>query len=158
MNQQSAHERRIVVGTDGTAHGEEAVRWAIGEARALGARVEVILVRPKDVLLPGTPFALQPHGRLPIQDGYPLAKEVARIHDELAADLAVETSVRTGDPASVLLAAAEGADLLVLGSPSEGRIGRLVFGSVAAACVRHAPCPIVLVTPEAAHHFSPKAS
>lgn len=157
MNQQ-AGTHRIVVGTDGTEHGNEAVRWAITEGRARGARVEVVLVRPKDVLLPGTPLALQPHGRIPIQDGYPLTDEVAKIRKELGPDVVVETSVRTGDPASELLAAAHGADLLVLGSPAEGRLARLVFGSVATACIRHTTCPTVLVTPQAAHRFSPSAS
>ncbi|WP_410582561.1 universal stress protein [Amycolatopsis sp. lyj-108] len=66
-------------------------------------------------------------------------------------------SVRAGEPASELLATAHGAELLVLGSPSAGPLGRLVFGSVAATCVRHATCPTVLVTPRAAHRFSPSA-
>ncbi|GAB3744037.1 universal stress protein [Amycolatopsis oliviviridis] len=154
MNQRTGAGRRIVVGTDGTEHGEQAVRWAIIEGRARCVRVEVVLVRPKDFLLPGSSLALQPHGRILIRHGYPLAAEVARIREELAAEVDVTCQIRTGDPASELLSAADGAELLVLGSPT-GR--RLAFGSVATACVRHATCPTVLVTPRAAHQFSPSA-
>ncbi len=86
-----------------------------------------------------------------------MTDQVTKICEQLAADIVIEASVRTGDPASELLAAAHGADLLVLGSPPEGPLGQLAFGSVAAACVRHATCPTVLVSPRAAHRFSPSS-
>ncbi|AUI60280.1 universal stress protein [Amycolatopsis sp. BJA-103] len=152
MNRRPGMERRIIVGTDGSDHGSEAIRWAITETRARGARLEILLVRPRGNLL-----APPPPGRHPSRNGRPMTGEVAKICEQLAADIVIEASVRTGDPASELLAAAHGADLLVLGAHSEGPFGRPVFGRVSAACVRHATCPIVLVTMKAAHRFSPSA-
>jgi universal stress protein A len=40
---------------------------------------------------------------------------------------------------------AESADLLVVGSHGRTGLSRLVIGSVAMACVQHAPCPVVVV-------------
>ena len=52
-----------------------------------------------------------------------------------------------GDPVERLLArAAEGVDLLVLGSRGFGPLLRLMLGSVSAEVIRDAPCP-VLITP-----------
>ena len=158
MNASPENARRIVVGADGSPGGEEAISWAITEAAARGARVEVLLVLPREELLPGTSFALQPHGRVPVRDGYSVKEAAERTRAKLGADVPVEASVRQGNPTSELLAAAHGADLLVLGSPSRKGLERLVFGSVATACIKHATCPIVLVTPDAVHRFSPSAS
>ncbi|OXM45402.1 universal stress protein [Amycolatopsis alba] len=158
MNASPENARRIVVGADGSPGSEEAISWAVTEAAARGDRVEVLLVLPREELLPGTSFALQPHGRVPVRNGYSVKDAAERIRAKLDAEVTVETSVRQGNPTSELLAAAHGADLLVLGSPSRKQWERLVFGSVATACVKHATCPVALVTPEAVHRFSPSAS
>ncbi|WP_037310011.1 universal stress protein [Amycolatopsis orientalis] len=158
MNQNPVNARRILVGADGSADGDEAIRWALTEAAAVGDFVEVLLVLPREELLPGTSFALQPHGRVPVRTDYSLDEAVARIQAELHSDVRVKTSLRQGNPVSELLAAAQAADLLVLGSRHRNGLERVVFGSVATACVRHATCPVVVVTPHATHRFSPTAS
>lgn len=158
MNTTPENIRRIVVGADGSPGGDEAIRWAISEAASRGDRVEVLLVLPREELLPGTSFALQPHGRVPVRNGYSLSDTVARIRAELHTEVPVKTSVRRGNPTSELLAAAHGADLLVVGGPAKNGLSRLVFGSVSTACVRHATCPTVVVTPDAVHRFSPTPS
>jgi len=42
------------------------------------------------------------------------------------------------------------ADMLVVGSHGRSNLSRVVLGSVALACVNHAPCPVVVV--RAPHH------
>ncbi|QXV56447.1 universal stress protein [Amycolatopsis sp. TNS106] len=158
MNTNPGNTRHLLVGADGSAESEEAIRWAIAEAAAVGDDVEVLMVLPREELLPGTSFALQPHGRVPVRKNYSLDDAVARIQSELHTDVEVKTSLRQGNPTSELLAAAHEADLLVLGTGTKSAVGRLVFGSVSTACVRHAMCPIVLVSPQAIHRFSPAAS
>ena len=49
------------------------------------------------------------------------------------------------DPAPALLAAARGADLLVLGSRGHGGFADLLLGSVSLQCAHHASCPVVIV-------------
>ncbi len=41
------------------------------------------------------------------------------------------------------------ADLIVIGGHGRGRIERALLGSVADAVLRHAPCPVLIVPPEA---------
>ncbi|WP_245972171.1 universal stress protein [Actinoplanes lutulentus] len=50
-----------------------------------------------------------------------------------------------GRPASRLLAAAEGAELLVVRSRHRGRITGLLFGSVSRRVSRNAPCPVAVI-------------
>ena len=47
--------------------------------------------------------------------------------------------------AAALLDAAEGADLLVVGSRGLGGFTGLLLGSVSQQCVQHAGCPVVIV-------------
>jgi nucleotide-binding universal stress UspA family protein len=54
-------------------------------------------------------------------------------------------TILPGAPALTLVEVAESADLLVVGSHGRTGLSRLVIGSVAMACVQHAPCPVVVV-------------
>jgi nucleotide-binding universal stress UspA family protein len=61
------------------------------------------------------------------------------------AEEAVDREVRHGDAATVMLEAARGADLLVLGNHGRGAIAGLLARSVAQRCAHHVACPLVLV-------------
>jgi len=150
----SPSSRVIVVGVDGSQRGDAALQWALTVGTHPGDTVRAILVRPRDILLPGTSFAIQPHGRLPERD-YSLTDHVARIRDGIADAPDVETTTVHGDPATELVTATADAELLVIGSHHGNAVSDLVLGSVARECVRHSRCPIVVITPEAAHHLTP---
>ena len=49
------------------------------------------------------------------------------------------------DPAPALLAAAQDAELLIVGSRGQGGFADLLLGSVSQQCAHHASCPIVIV-------------
>ena len=72
-----------------------------------------------------------------------------RLEDEVtaavngAAPLAVTVEIAEGLAARVLLDHADGAEMLVLGSARCAPDG---IGPVARACLRHAPCPVVVVS------------
>jgi nucleotide-binding universal stress UspA family protein len=72
---------------------------------------------------------------------------------ELGDGAAIEQQVIIGpDPATVIVDSARGeADMLVLGSRGYGPVRRALLGSISAAVISHAPCP-VLITPRAAEH------
>ena len=63
--------------------------------------------------------------------------------DERTADL--HTHLDEGDPATILLAEAHDAELLVLGNHRHGALRNAVFGSVALRCMHDATCPVVVV-------------
>ncbi|MEU5266876.1 universal stress protein [Amycolatopsis sp. NPDC021455] len=149
---ESGTGRVLVVGVDGSPRGDAALRWTLETGAHTGDTVRAILVRPRDGLLPGTSFALQPHGRIP-EGRYSLATHVSGLGIETAAE--VETRTVHGDPATELVTASADADLLVLGAHRGGAVADLVLGSVGRECVRYSRCPVVVITPEAAHRLTP---
>ncbi|EOD70255.1 universal stress protein [Amycolatopsis vancoresmycina] len=143
--------RVIIVGMDASPRGDAALRWALEIGAHAGDTVRAILVRPRDALLPGTSFAIQPHGRVP-EAGYSLDEHVRDLGVEPTA--AVETRTVHGDPATELVTASADADLLVLGAHRGGAVADLVLGSVGRECVRYSRCPVVVITPEAANRLT----
>ena len=64
-------------------------------------------------------------------------------------EVTVLRQVEFGTPRSALLAAATGAQLLVIGSRGLGGLEHMSLGSVAAVLLQHAPCPVAVVHPQA---------
>lgn len=141
--------KRIVVGVDGSDESRRALHWAVEEAAAWDAELDV--VHAWDV-----PFAsVAP----PISTTYQADVD----EFERAAELLIDTEVAaaTGRAAAVprqvekivvrdsaaraLLDCAKGADLLVVGSRGRGGFGGLLLGSVSNQCLHHASCPVVVV-------------
>lgn len=137
--------RVIVVGVDGSPSSEHALRWAVAEAQRCGGGIHTITVRRPDDLLPGASFALRPHGRKPARNERSLRESLHSQVATIAPAAPVTESVVTGDPATELCKASENADLLVLGSHGYRALTEVLLGSVAADCVRHAQCPVVLI-------------
>jgi nucleotide-binding universal stress UspA family protein len=139
---------RIVVGVDGSAHARQALRFALAEAALRGARVVVV----GSWAVP--PLAATGVGMIPAFDllrteladsaSEVLSRELAEVADA-AAGAEVEQHVAQGDAAGVLVEAAAGADLLVVGSRGRGGLTGTVLGSVSRACLHHAPCPVAVV-------------
>jgi nucleotide-binding universal stress UspA family protein len=142
---------RIVVGTDGTAGGDEAVRFAAAEAAAAGAVLEIVTVwEEPDTVSPGAVGAPQYVNREPGEGSaeHVLASASA-VAAAVAADLTIDPVPMSGDTAAVLCDAAADADLLVIGSRGRGDLKSLVRGSVSHDCLQHARCPVAVV-----HHAS----
>ena len=73
---------------------------------------------------------------------------LAAIVDEVvgaARDVEITRATVEDDPAPALLAAAQGAELLIVGSRGHGGFADLLLGSVSQQCAHHAPCPVVNV-------------
>lgn len=60
-------------------------------------------------------------------------------------DVVIRRRVVRGHPAQVLLDAADGAELIVVGSRGHGGFAGALLGSVSQHCVHHANCPVVVV-------------
>lgn len=143
---QNGKTPRIVVGVDGSPSSNTALRWAVRQAELTGATVDAVIVWQY-------PAALGGFGMVPIAyDGTSfdeIAKKTAADAISKAvspgSDVAVREQVVQGYPAQVLLAAADGADLLVVGSRGHGELAEALLGSVSQHCVHHGPCPVVVI-------------
>jgi nucleotide-binding universal stress UspA family protein len=149
----SPADRRIVVGVDGSAASDAAVRWAIREARLRHATVHLVSAyysdsRQRAQYVPSSWMAPQEERSAAAEALIAAAMELARRSlppGRLRAELANEP------PARALLDRAVDAELLVLGTTRPTRQPGQppqAMGPVARACLRLACCPVVIVSPD----------
>ncbi|HLI53683.1 MAG TPA: universal stress protein [Acidimicrobiales bacterium] len=142
-------ERLVVVGVDGSESSSAALRWAADEARLRGATLKVV----EAWHIPSVGYGAY----VAIPEGFEdWAKEAAAsLEEQLAEVLGDEPGVTVvrevveGPAAKVILDAAEGAELLVVGSRGRGGFSGLLLGSVSAHVAHHAPCPVTIVRTKA---------
>ncbi len=133
---------RIVVGVDGSPSSVRALSWAIRQASRTGSVVDAICAWQYPVSYGWAVTDLDPEiGELATQA---LEKAIAeaRQADE---NVEIRAHVLERSPAQALIEAAEGADLLVVGSRGHGGFTGMLLGSVSQHCVHHAPCPVLVV-------------
>ncbi len=137
---------RIVVGVDASDPSLDALRWALAEARLRGAEVQLVHAFPRPELVGMTMVVTLPSdAELRAASEQVLSEALERVGG--AGDVRVTRHVGTGGPAAVLVEAAEGADLLVVGARGLGGFKGLILGSVTQQVIAHAPCPVVVITP-----------
>jgi nucleotide-binding universal stress UspA family protein len=136
----------IVVGVDGSEQSTAAVRWAAREAHRRQAPLRVVhawvwpLYRVPLGPAPGAPPGAGL--RAAAESLLAAARSTARA---VAGDLAVGTSLEVGTAVPVLLRAADGAALLVVGNRGLGGFSGLLLGSTGIAVSARARCPVVVV-------------
>lgn len=124
----SQRRHRVVVGFDGSTAAQAALAWAVPEARLHGVPLVAVTVL-RD---PGPDVAEEE-----------ILGPLRRLIAEIAGD-GFEFRHFHGSPAAGLVAACGPRDLLVVGSAGGGW-GGPPLGSVARACLHHAPCPVAVV-------------
>ena len=134
--------RRIVVGIDGSPSAERALDWAIGEAQRRAASLHLVAAWLYPMALGYAFTSTVADVRQSAQDD--IDRALAHI-DEVAPGIAAGGETVEQQPAPALVAAAEGADLLVVGSRGRGGFQGLLLGSVSQYCTRHATCSVVVV-------------
>jgi nucleotide-binding universal stress UspA family protein len=138
----------IIVGVDGSCHSRSALQWAVSEAAARHAPLTVLTVYQAAAGSWG--------GTIPYPDDTEITRKLreevqqeteAVLHELDAASRPPSVTVHavTGLPAEELLAAAAGADMLVVGARGGGGFSRLLLGSVTTHVTHHAPCPVVVI-------------
>jgi nucleotide-binding universal stress UspA family protein len=155
ITQADAQDRRIVVGVDGSHGSTAALRWALTQAQLTGATVEAVAAWQSPALI-GYSYGWVP---LPYE-GESIATAAENVLAETVAKLAgapdrITTTVAEGPSAQVLLKAAAGADLLVVGSRGHGAFAGMLLGSVSQHCVQHARCAVVVVPDEDSPEATP---
>lgn len=148
----------VVVGIDGSAAGQQALRWALAEARLRTVPLRVVHAWTFGYAgvpgggwgVMGSMGAVSASG-LAVSDVRQVAEDlVERAVAELAGELEnleIEQRVVEGAAAVALIGAVCEDDLLVVGSRGHGGFAGLLLGSVSQQCAHHAPCPVVIVHP-----------
>jgi nucleotide-binding universal stress UspA family protein len=133
----------IGVALDGGSESEEALDAAIALAQATGASLRLLTVSAPAASAFGWGYGVfDIESELRAIDQGHLDEAAARVPDGIR----VETRVQSPGPVSPQLGkAAEGVDLLCLGSRAYGPIRRVVLGSVSAQIVKDAPCPVLVL-------------
>lgn len=133
----------IVVGVDGSTECAEALVWAVEEAVLRGARLHIVHAYSAAAV----DYASVPARDFPKVAQRVLSEALGRANGALAADERIQISIEAVNkpPAAALVAASEGADLLVVASRGHGAFVGMVLGSVSLHCVSHATCPVVVV-------------
>ncbi|NYT02145.1 MAG: universal stress protein [Methanosarcinales archaeon] len=140
--------KRILIATDGSDKSKLAAKEGIELAKALGAKVIALYVVNEIVVTSAVrslgsdkkevEAKLQATGEKAVQF-------IKAIGDE--AGVAVETAVRMGAPANMVIDAAstENADLIVMGSHGESGVSKLLIGSVVQKVLYWATVPVLVV-------------
>jgi nucleotide-binding universal stress UspA family protein len=140
------HEHRIVVGVDGSGQSVQALAWASRQAKLTGATVEAVIAWDFP--------AYYGHAAPAIDVDWEgmatqvVTRAVAEVSSASPGTAAIRYKVCQGNAAAVLLNAAAGADLLVVGSRGHGGFAEALLGSVGQHCVQHASCPVVVIRGE----------
>ena len=142
---------RIVVGVDGSDHSTAALRWAAAEAKLRSATLEVVhawtfvpVTTPADSGL--VPMAWTDNVELlDITRQSAENATAAQVEEILGPDHGATVSVVEGGSDEALLAAAQDADLLVVGNRGRGNIAAALLGSTSAKVADASPCPVVVV-------------
>ncbi|MEZ5410368.1 MAG: universal stress protein [Acidimicrobiales bacterium] len=141
--------RRMVVGVDGSAGAAAALRWAVSHTDRFGPVQPVASWQyPWWSLTPLAPgaAALPP----PSADFHAEALEVVnRMLEAVGPSDHLDPVTAHGPAGQVLVAAAEKATLLVVGTRGHGAVAAGVIGSVSLYCVNHAPVPVAVVPDDA---------
>lgn len=139
---------RVIVGVDAGISGLRALRMAVDEARRRGAELHALRV-----------WWVSPRAGAGIpqlrEDGLALARQVVAdaFSDAMGGpptDLKIVVMLPEGEPARALVAYSDrDDDILFCGSTSRAGLHWLRGPGVAAYCVTHAGCPVVVVPPAA---------
>jgi nucleotide-binding universal stress UspA family protein len=136
--------RKIAIAYDGSKEANVALSFAIELAERADASLLILGAAERNIDVTG----LVPESPEPTEVKR-MRRHLGRAKERTPTAVAVETRLLRGPPNHVIVEAAEGSDLLVLGSRGHyGPVRRLFLGSVATRVTRTAPCA-TLITPAA---------
>lgn len=138
-----------------TPHALTAREVAVALAKGSGATLSALSVYDyseiKEPSLPADMAARYREDMMQRIDGAMETKMKAFLADVQQMDLPINLMLRAGEPRKTIIEVAERlpADLLVIGAHSKRSVLDVVLGGTAGYVSRHAPCPVIMVTPKA---------
>ena len=133
----ASSDYRIVVGIDGSENSMKALDWAAGKADRSGAVLEI-----QTAYEPAYEFIT--HDEVQMSMDRRVKEAEARVA-MLVPQVTTKSGTHIESPATMLIEASEGAELLVVGSRGLGGFKGLLLGSVSQKCSLHARCPIAII-------------
>lgn len=142
----------VVVGVDGSEESVAALRWAARYAAAAAAPVRAVLAWHYP-----TAASVPPVGHAPEVVNKEIEEQLTATLSEAVAQAVldepgvhIDSEIRYGHPAQVLIEESGQASLLVVGKRGRGGFIGMLLGSVSQSCVNAAECPVVVVRGRAA--------
>jgi nucleotide-binding universal stress UspA family protein len=137
----------VLVGYDGSAGSDQALNWAVREAKARDTVLTVCLAWTE--WYGGMPGSVVPPGEVAADHGRRAAEHVAAEGFRMARDLLGGQSahflVIYGSPAAVLCDHSAVADMVVVGARGRGGMSGLLLGSVGVQVAAHAQGRVIVV-------------
>lgn len=135
---------RVIVGYDGSAESDAALRYGVAEA--LARESELVLVNAVDDLVLSSAWGVV----FDVETIREAARQILRSAVDQAAELGmpvdrIRHDVELGNPAAVLARHSEEASLIVVGRHSIAEGERVYVGSTAVGVASTARCPVVVV-------------
>ncbi|QNE90354.1 universal stress protein [Corynebacterium incognita] len=140
----------IVVGVDGSEVSAKATEYAFAEAHARGAELLAVhtwMDMQVQASLVGLSAAQQEWAEVEKEQANLLTERLAPLVEKYP-DVAVRKIIARDRPVRALSEAAEGAQLLVVGSHGRGGFKGMLLGSTSRALLQAAPCPMMVVRPD----------
>jgi nucleotide-binding universal stress UspA family protein len=138
----------VVVGVDGSEPAQAALEFAAGEAALRNAQLRIVSAWE----IPPTVYAggFAPGIDQSTLDGFAegaekIVQDAISVVRELQPSVECEGRATQGQPAEVLLEAAQDAELVVVGNRGRGGFASLLLGSVSQQVVHYASCPVTVV-------------
>ncbi|MBB4785450.1 nucleotide-binding universal stress UspA family protein [Streptomyces rapamycinicus] len=135
VREEPDHIGPIVLGVDGSPHGEEAIDFAFAEAALRRTEIVAMHAWLPDYAPAGT--GVESAERL-------LALALAGRREKYP-DVVVGQDVVSGETREALIEASRTAQLMVVGARGRGGFSGLLLGSVSQALLHHAHCPVAVV-------------
>jgi nucleotide-binding universal stress UspA family protein len=136
----------IVVGIDGSSWSKAALEWAAEEAACRGADLTVLSAFEWPIM--GIPFSEVPAGYDPRRQAREMLLRMAAHARAVDGSLRVTSRLENGAPVRRLLAAAQQASMIVVGTRGLGGFSGLLVGSVSRQLAEHCDRPVVVVRPD----------
>ena len=136
----------IVCAVDGSDASKTAAKWAANTAVTRGIPLRLVSSY-------SMPQFLYAEGMVPPQELYEdleaetleKIEEAKKVAVDFVPDVDVSHQIEEGSPIDMLLDLSEQCTMIVMGSRGLGGLSGMVMGSVSAAVVSHASCPVVVV-------------
>jgi nucleotide-binding universal stress UspA family protein len=139
----------IIVGIDGSAESDAAVRWAAHDAAIRGLPLTVVHVESPAAATWSQAPVLEESAGEQLAEGRSLLAHASTIARDAIADTAqvhiTGELLSSATPVPTLVEQSKDAELIVVGSRGRGALSRSILGSVSAGLISHAHCPVALI-------------